>query len=88
MTNSGAAKSGSGGVNWRNLLTLGSITLLVAVELIGAAIAGGWALAGLLDLGTTLEYVFMAVFALLGIWGTVKFYQSGLVIEPVFRRRA
>lgn len=86
MTDRNAAKTGSGGINWRNLVTLGSLTVLVAVEVIGAAIAGGWALAGLLDLGTTVEYVFMAIFAVIAIWGTVKFFKAGLLIEPVMRR--
>lgn len=77
--------AGSGAINWRNLITLGSLTLLVGVEVIGAAIAGGWALAGLLDLGTTLEYVFMAAFAALAVWGMVKFLRAGLKVEPIRR---
>ncbi|MGV2981068.1 hypothetical protein ACERNI_12790 [Camelimonas sp. ID_303_24] len=80
------ATAGSGGVNWRNLVTLGSLTVLVGVEVIGAAIAGGWALAGLLDLGTTIEYAFMAIFAAIAIWGMVKFVRAGLKVEPIIRR--
>lgn len=80
------ATAGSGGVNWRNLVTLGSLTVLVGVEVIGAAIAGGWALAGLLDLGTTIEYAFMVIFAAIAIWGMVKFVRAGLKVEPVIRR--
>lgn len=85
MTNRNAT-AGSGTVNWRNLITLGSLTVLVGVEVIGAAIAGGWALAGLLELGTTIEYIFMAVFAIIAIWGMTKFVRSGLKVEPVLRR--
>ncbi|MFC0284268.1 hypothetical protein ACFFJB_11715 [Camelimonas abortus] len=77
--------AGSGRINWRNLLTLGSLTVLVGVEVLGAAIAGGWALAGLLELGTTLEYVFMAVFAAIAVWAMVKFVRAGVKVEP-FRR--
>jgi len=80
------ATAGSAGVNWRNLITLGSLTVLVGVEVIGAAIAGGWALAGLLDLGTTIEYAFMVIFAAIAIWGMVKFVRAGLKIEPITRR--
>jgi len=80
------ATAGSGGVNWRNLITLGSLTVLVGVEVIGAAIAGGWALAGLLDLGATIEYAFMVIFAAIAIWGMVKFVRAGLKVEPVIRR--
>lgn len=85
MANSNAT-AGSAGVNWRNLITLGSLTVLVGVEVIGAAIAGGWALAGLLDLGTTIEYAFMVIFAAIAIWGMVKFVRAGLKIEPITRR--
>lgn len=80
------ATTGSGGVIWRNVLTLGSLTLLVAVEVIGAAIAGGWALAGLLDLGTTAEYAFMVIFAAIAIWWTVKFVRAGIKLEPFTKR--
>lgn len=80
------ATAGSGNVNWRNLITVGSLAVLVGVEVIGAAIAGGWALAGLLELGTTVEYAFMAVFGAVAIWGMAKFIRSSLKIEPVFRR--
>lgn len=78
-------KSGSGNVNWRNLMTVGSLGLLVGVEVIGAAIAGGWAIAGLLELGTTIEYIFMAVFGALAVWGMVNFIRSSLKVEPVIR---
>jgi len=80
------ATAGSGGVNWRNLVTLGSLTVLVGVEVIGAAIAGGWALAGLLGLGTTIEFAFMIIFAAIAIWGMVKFVRAGLKVEPITRR--
>jgi hypothetical protein len=69
--------------NWRNLLTVISVTVLVGTEVMAAALAGGWAVAGLLDLGTMVEYAFMAIFAGFGVWGMVKFVKSALAIEPV-----
>lgn len=75
-----------GRVNWRNLLTLGSLTLLVGTEVMGAAIAGGWAIAGLMELGTTIEYAFMVIFGLVGIWAMVAFVRSALRVEPVLTR--
>ncbi|GGC63744.1 hypothetical protein [Chelatococcus reniformis] len=75
-----------GRINWRNLLTLGSLTLLVGTEVMGAAIAGGWAIAGLLELGTTIEYAFMAIFGLVGLWAMVTFVRSAHRVEPVVTR--
>jgi hypothetical protein len=69
--------------NWRNLLTVTSVTILVGTEVFGAALAAGWALAGLFELGRTIEYVFMAVFSLLALWAMVAFVRNALAIEPV-----
>lgn len=71
-------------IRWRNLLTLGSLTVLVGTEVMGAAIAGGWALAGLLGLGSMLEYAFMVLFGAMGLWGMVAFVRRGLKVEPIF----
>ena len=73
-------------LNWRNLLTVISVTLLVGTEVMAAALAGGWAVAGLLDLGTMVEYIFMALFGVLGLWGVARFVKSALAIEPIFGR--
>ena len=71
-------------INWRNLLTVISVTVLVGTEVLAAALAGGWALAGLLDQGPLVEYAFMAAFTVLGLWGMTKFVRSALAIEPIF----
>lgn len=75
-----------GRTNWRNLLTVTSVTVLVGTEVLGASLAAGWAIAGLFELGTTLEYVFMAGFSLLGLWAMVAFVKSALAVEPVTDR--
>ena len=40
-----------------------SLAILIAVELFGVALASGWALAGLFELGHIVGYVLMAVFS-------------------------
>ena len=45
------------GINFKNLLTLVSVAILVGVEFLGVAVAAGWALAGLFGLSQTLETV-------------------------------
>jgi hypothetical protein len=72
--------------NWRNLLTVISVTVLVGTEVMAAALAGGWAVAGLLDLGSMVEYAFMGIFGALGLWGMAKFVKSALAIEPIAGR--
>lgn len=71
------------GINWRNLLTLISVTVLVGTEVLGAALAAGWAVAGLFELGTTFEYAFMSLFAAFGVWALAAFVRSARRIEPV-----
>ena len=39
------------GTNWRNLITIISIMILIGTEVFGVAIAAGWAIAGLFELG-------------------------------------
>ena len=68
-------------LNMRNLLTIVSVTVLVGVELIGAAIAAGWAVGGLLDLGRTVTLALMAVCCVLGVLGTVNFSRNAMKIE-------
>lgn len=74
------------GLNWRNLLTVVSVAILVGTEVFGAAFAGAWAIAGLFELGTTVQYGLMALFGAIGIWGMVAFVRSALVIEPLDER--
>ena len=47
--------------NWRNVITIMSIMILVGAEVFGVAIAAGWALAGLFELGDYVGYALMAL---------------------------
>lgn len=40
-----------------------SLAILIAVELFGVALASGWALAGLFELGHVVGYILMTVFS-------------------------
>lgn len=52
----------------RSYLTLLSMMILIGIEVFGVALSGGWALAGLFELGETVGYVLMAAFSAFGIW--------------------
>lgn len=67
--------------NWRNLILVVSLGILIAVELFGVALASGWALAGLFELGAIVSYVLMALFSLLAGYAMVNLMRRVLKIE-------
>ena len=67
--------------NWRNLIMVVSLGILIAVELFGVALASGWALAGLFELGTIVSYVLMALFSVLAGYAMVNLMRRVLKIE-------
>lgn len=77
----------SGSLSTRNLVTLVSIMVLVGTEVFGVAIAAGWAIAGLFDLGDLIGYVLMGAFSLLALWIMVNLWQRATSIEPIRTRR-
>jgi hypothetical protein len=75
------AKAGS--INTKNLITLISVGILVGTEFIGAAIAAGWALAGLLQLGNTIALAFMVAFGLVSLYALFEFMKRAVSLEPI-----
>ncbi|WP_454654685.1 hypothetical protein [Bosea beijingensis] len=67
--------------NWRNLIMVTSFGILIAVELFGVALAAGWALAGLFELGTIFEYIMMAIFSVFAGYGLINLMRRMLKIE-------
>ena len=67
----------------RNLITIVSVLILIGTEIFGVALAGGWAIAGLLELGDTAAYVLMGLFSLLGVWAMVGLWRNSVAIEPI-----
>ena len=64
-----------------NILTVASATLFVGLEALATAVASGWALAGLLDLGTIGEYVLMAVFSVAAFYVTYLYGRKAAQAE-------
>lgn len=77
----------SGSLSTRNLVTLVSIMVLVGTEVFGVAIAAGWAIAGLFELGDLIGYVLMGAFSLLALWIMVNLWRRASSIEPIRTRR-
>jgi hypothetical protein len=69
-------------VRWQNVSTVLSAAILIGAEVFGAAFAGGWALANLLNLGDYGEYVLTGLFFVGGVAVMVAFIRNGMRIEP------
>lgn len=76
--------SKTGRLNVANLVTVIGVVALVGTEVIGVALAAGWAIAGLLDLGDGVSYGLMAAFAALGLYAMLLFVRRALRIEPIW----
>ena len=72
---------------WLNVLTVVSAAILISAEVFGAAFAGGWAVANLLELGRQGEIVFQAIFFVIGIVVMVAFVLHAKSVEPFRSRR-
>jgi hypothetical protein len=64
-----------------NFLTAISVTILVGVEVFGLALAGGWALGGLMEIGQMLTIALTVIFVMLGAWAMWKFWRQAWRIE-------
>ncbi len=67
----------------RNLVTVVSVLILVGTEVFGVALAGGWAIAGLFELGDIAAYVLMGLFSLLGLYAMLALWRHSVSIEPI-----
>ncbi|GJE62082.1 hypothetical protein MPOCJGCO_4211 [Methylobacterium trifolii] len=70
-------------MNTRNLITILSMMVLVGTEVFAVAIAAGWALAGLFDLGDHVGHVLMGVFSLFAAWIMLQLWRRAVSIEPL-----
>jgi hypothetical protein len=75
----------SSGDRGGGMFTVISVTVLVGTEIIGAALAGGWAVAGALDLGLAFAYSLMGIFGAGGMALLVMFVRSALRVEGAHR---
>lgn len=65
----------------KSLITVVSAIILVATEFVVLGVAAGWAIAGLLELGTLIEYILMALFGAIALWGSFKFARNAMRLE-------
>ncbi len=70
-------------MNTRNLITIVSMMVLVGTEVFAVAIAAGWAIAGLFDLGDHVGHVLMVLFSLVAAWVMLQLWRKATSIEPI-----
>jgi hypothetical protein len=73
----------AGSINTRNLITVVSVGILVGTEVVGVALAAGWALAGLFGLDQHVGWALMALFGAMGMYGLYRFMQRAVQLEPI-----
>ncbi len=69
--------------NGRSLIMVVSLGILIAVELFGVALASGWALAGLFELGHIVGYVLMAVFSVGAAYALINMMRRVIKVEHI-----
>ena len=80
------APTASRQIVWPSVITVISAAILIGAEVFGAAFAGGWALAIILDLGDTGAHIVQAVLFALGVIVMVAFIRAAQRVEPFFKR--
>ena len=73
-------------IAWPSVITVISAAILIGAEVFGAAFAGGWAVANLLDLGPYGVHILQGIFFLCGIAVMVTFIQNARQVEPFTTR--
>ncbi len=69
--------------NLRATITVVSALVFVATQVLGVAIAAGWAIAGLFELGDTIGYAMMVLFSGLGLYMLWGFWKQATAAEPL-----
>ncbi|MBA1155768.1 hypothetical protein [Microvirga mediterraneensis] len=60
--------------------------VLVGAEVFGVAIAAGWAIAGLFELGEHVGYALMVLFSLFAVYALVHLWRRCVSAEPLTGR--
>ena len=81
-----ASQTASRQIAWSSVITVISAAILISAEVFGAAFAGGWALAILLDLGDTGAHIIQALLFAVGVFVMISFVRNASRIEPFTRR--
>lgn len=70
--------------NRSNALAVICAAILVGTEILAAALALGWAVGGLMELGREFTYALIGVSLALGIYVTALFIRNAIKAEPFY----
>jgi hypothetical protein len=73
-------------LNWKSIVTVGSVLILAGCEVFAVALATAWAIGGFFGLGDVITYVLMVVLSVLGAIPLLKLAQMALAVEPIHGR--
>lgn len=65
-----------------HVLTTFSLMVLVGVEVFAVALSGGWAIAGLFELGDYVGYALMAAFGCVALWLMIQLWHKAAEVDP------
>jgi hypothetical protein len=74
----------AGKLNTRNLITISSVTILIGAEILGAALALGWAVGGMMELPETWRQGFIGLCLLGGVYAIYRFFRHAAKVEPIY----
>jgi hypothetical protein len=67
----------------KNLVTIISAAILIGTEVFAVALAAGWALGGIFELGPNITYSLMGLFSLAGLYVMWAFVKMANRVEPI-----
>ena len=70
-------------IRWVQVVTWLSVGILVGTEIFGAAFAGAWAIAGLMELPAALTYALYGLFFVLAAYGMFAFMKYAARVESL-----
>lgn len=71
-------------LNRQNALTVICATILVGTEILGAALALGWAAAGLTGMGQELTWGLIGISLVGGLYLCWRFVKGAIKVEPIY----
>jgi uncharacterized membrane protein YjfL (UPF0719 family) len=74
-------------MNGKNLITIFSLAILVGAEILGAALALGWAIGSMYELPDIWRWGVIGVCLAGGAYTIFRFMQNALKIEPIFEKK-
>jgi uncharacterized membrane protein YjfL (UPF0719 family) len=71
----------------KNLITIVSLAILVGAEILGAALALGWAISSMYELSDTWRYGVIGVSLAIGAYIIFRFMQHAVKLEPISAKK-